>query len=216
MPPGLVRGVVTFSSAQAWRHSVGLPLNSNVRRHMRAARVIAVCLTTASGFSAAQQNAGLVAPRCLESGAMYSSLPGGGKLTASIAPDVRGLAGFGSAFVISILVPPNTSSILFSGEVEIRALGSATRVTVNRAEYWLMGHFPRSAVPITNMSLLPPMDEEGSTLYKLYFQAPESTPEAFSVLVPPMVSGTTQLVIPQTRFERGRGKSGLVICLLPE
>jgi hypothetical protein len=29
----LVRGVVTFSSAQAWRHPVGLPLNSNVRRH---------------------------------------------------------------------------------------------------------------------------------------------------------------------------------------
>jgi hypothetical protein len=35
MPPGLVRGVVTFSSAQAWRHSVGLPLNSNVR-HQKA------------------------------------------------------------------------------------------------------------------------------------------------------------------------------------
>jgi hypothetical protein len=33
MPPGLVRGVVTFSSAQAWCHAVGLPLNSNVRLH---------------------------------------------------------------------------------------------------------------------------------------------------------------------------------------
>jgi hypothetical protein len=33
MPPGLVRGVVTFSSTQAWRHAVGLPLNSNVRPH---------------------------------------------------------------------------------------------------------------------------------------------------------------------------------------
>jgi hypothetical protein len=31
--PGLVRGVVTLSSAQAWHPTVGLPLNSIVKRH---------------------------------------------------------------------------------------------------------------------------------------------------------------------------------------
>jgi hypothetical protein len=150
--------------------------------------------------------------RCAESGMVLAGEPEPEKLHVAVGPDVRGLAGFSPALVITVSVPSGgASASMPSAPLGGTALAS-TPLELGRGEYWNMGTYPRASMPVVGHESLPPISERGATLYKFYFKAPLALGEAFEVRVPTLLYGNQQLAVPVVRFQRGSGKSGLALC----
>lgn len=131
---------------------------------------------------------------------MAGSLDDNG-LLLSIDPDPRGKAGFAPALVLNVSVPNGQSSAHFAGVVQASSpTGIQRALQVQRAEYWLMGTFPRTPTAITEVNALAPIDKSGKTLYKLYFQVPKELVGEFTLQVPPIAWLGGEVALPPVRF----------------
>ncbi|WP_417067104.1 hypothetical protein [Niveibacterium terrae] len=131
---------------------------------------------------------------------------------ASVSTDIRGRAGFRPAIVVELTVPSRPVIADFSGEANIAAESYQASLRPTRAEYWLMGQFPRSANPAPAVPEFKSRDTKGGTMYFLFFKEPEEAPQEFRLTLGTISYDGRKAAIPELRFQRSASGPGIVLC----
>ena len=135
-----------------------------------------------------------------------------GTFRFTVSPDLRSRAGFSPAIALSLSVPAGEAPAEFSGQALLRTSTGEYRLSPARAEYWVMGAAPRTAVPLSLPAQFAPRSQSASTLYYIFYRLPAAVAAEFTLALEPLSYQGVKVTVEPLLFQRSSQPPGLTLC----